>query len=458
MRITAIQTEVFQAESLPNESYKIRPGLQYAVFVWNVSGKDIGIAIDMPNGAPYSFSGAHLNIERTVYGSDSNDYSNGNISFHPWIIDENGTVTFGKDETNDYSMNYYIGTPEQLSELGYTTNTIPPVVVSGTLFQDSFSVSGSGDIDFEYVTRQSGSAAPVQYQTVNGPFAVNNSGPNAGKLNVLSGAGVVSYWNLANHNFTESGDFSVEFDVDRIDGADNFHWFEVSIGCNGAWQNPEDNSAYPGFSVKLWEIGQLVIYTNGSATALIDQGFDELKVSVNQKIKVKIVVSQADFSGTNDAQIALFVNDKPLPLSSPEYPYILTLPGGFVNNYINFRVGEANINFDNLKVFTPPDNVITTAVWTSDADSEIFYTNTYTHTVNLADTADIVINGQTFFGAGITTMSGSSWELRTADGNPLNSFTGANPNVAPASKNILTNFLFPSSANNAASLPKIKFR
>jgi len=96
-----------------------------------------------------------------------------------------------------------------------------------TLFDDSYTVSGGGDANFEYATRQSGSSAPVQYQVVSGPITVTNAGPNAGKLNVLSGVGIVSYWNLANHNFTESGDFSIEFDVDRLDGADNFHWFEL---------------------------------------------------------------------------------------------------------------------------------------------------------------------------------------------------------------------------------------
>jgi len=188
----------------------------------------------------------------------------------------------------------------------------------------------------------------------------------------------------------------------------------------------------------------LVVYTNGNATALIDQGFDELKVSVNQKIKVRIVVSQTDFSGTGNAQIALFVNDKALPLSSDGYPYTLTLPGGFVNNYINFRVGEANINFDNLKIMTASDNAVTTAAWTGDADSGINSAKVYTHAVNLADTSDIVINGQTFTAGGATAMSGANWELRTPDGSTLNQFTGRATSVTPTSGNILTNFFYPS--------------
>jgi len=321
-----------------------------------------------------------------------------------------------------------------------------------TLFDDPYTVSGGGDANFEYATRQSGSSAPVQYQVVSGPITVTNAGPNAGKLNVLSGPGIVSYWNLANHNFTESGDFSIEFDVDRLDGADSFHWFEVSIGCDGAWQNPEDNTAYRGLSVKLWEQGQLVTYTNGNSTAMINQAFDELKVSVNQKIKVRIVVSQADFSGTGNAKIALFVNDKALPLSSDGYPYTLILPGGFVNNYINFRVGEANINFDNLKILTASDNAVTTAAWTGDADSGITNIKTYTHAVNLADTAAVIVNGQTFTAGGATTMSGANWELRTPNGSTLNQFTGRATSVTPTSGDLLPNFFYPSAGAPSLTL------
>jgi len=344
---------------------------------------------------------------------------------------------------------------KKLSLFLFATTILTFTLNAAVLFNDTFTVSGGGDVNFEYSTRQSGTAAPISYQVANGPITVTNAGPNAGKLNVLSGAGNLSYWNLANHNFTESGNFSIECEVERLDGADSFHWFEVSIGCNGAWMNPEDNPAFPGFSVRLWEQGQLVTYTNGNATPLINQAFDELKVSVNQKIKVKIVVSQADFSGAGDARIALFVNDKALPLSATGYPYTLTLPGGFLNNYINFRVGEANINFDNLKVTTAPGNAITTAAWTGDADSGITNSKIYTHAVNLADATDVIINGQTFVGSG-TNQVGSDWEIISANGTlldgPLDIYTfGKNPNLNGNCVQLVSN-VFYSSVNNAGSL------
>ncbi|RLD09757.1 MAG: hypothetical protein DRI44_07745, partial [Chlamydiae bacterium] len=119
----SVPTEiVYEAEIIKNKSYKIRKDLNYVVFVWNISGKDIGVAIDMPKKPPYEFGGAHLNIERTVYGRDPNNYSNGNISWHTWLFNRNGVITsFSKDDISSYSLDYYVGTPAQLNELGYRT-------------------------------------------------------------------------------------------------------------------------------------------------------------------------------------------------------------------------------------------------------------------------------------------------------------------------------------------------
>lgn len=103
-------------ESIPNESYKIKNSIKYVVFVWNIFGKDVGIVVDVPDG----FGGAHLNVDRTVFGSDPNDYTNGNISWHAWLVDRNGLLTsFTSGDIDNYSLNYYIGTPAQLYELGF---------------------------------------------------------------------------------------------------------------------------------------------------------------------------------------------------------------------------------------------------------------------------------------------------------------------------------------------------
>ncbi len=340
---------------------------------------------------------------------------------------------------------------KKLSLTLLTVATLVFTVNATTLFDDTYTVSGGGDANFEYnAGRQTGTAAPILYDVVNGPITVTNAGQNAGKLNVLSGSGNLSYWNIASHNFTESSDFSVECEVERLDGADNFHWFSINIGTDGGWSFPSDAGA-SGLEIRFWEQGQLVVYLN-SSTPIINQAFDELKVSVNPTIKIRLVVSQPDFAGSGDGKIALFVNDKALPLAASASGYTLVNSGGFTNNYINFRVGEANINFDNLKVMTAADNAITTAAWTGDGDSGINSTKVYTHAVNLADTAAVVVNGQTFTAGGATTMSGANWELRTPNGSTLNQFTGRATSVTPTSGDLLPNFFYPSAGAPSLTL------
>ena len=115
---------VYEAEIIENQSYKIRKDLNYVVFVWNIKGKNIGVAIDMPRNAPYEFGGAHLNIERTVYGPDPNNYAHGNIPWHTWIEHKNGEiVSFAEGDIKNFSLDYYVGTPAQLNELGYKSTT-----------------------------------------------------------------------------------------------------------------------------------------------------------------------------------------------------------------------------------------------------------------------------------------------------------------------------------------------
>jgi len=115
---------VYEAEIIENQSYKIRKDLNYVVFVWNIKGKDIGVAINMPKNTPYEFGGAHLNIERTVYGPDPNNYAHGNIPWHTWIEHKCGEiVSFAKGDIKNFSIDYYVGTPEQLNELGYKNAT-----------------------------------------------------------------------------------------------------------------------------------------------------------------------------------------------------------------------------------------------------------------------------------------------------------------------------------------------
>ncbi len=52
--------------------------LSYALFVWELDGVDIAIAIDPPSDPWYG----HLNMSRTTYGADPNSDENGSIDWH----------------------------------------------------------------------------------------------------------------------------------------------------------------------------------------------------------------------------------------------------------------------------------------------------------------------------------------------------------------------------------------
>ncbi len=346
---------------------------------------------------------------------------------------------------------------KKLSLILSTIAVLAFTVNAATLFDDTFTVSGGGDINFEHnaAGRQFGSAAPLSYNQPEVGFTVTNGGPNAGKANVITGAGQVRYLNL-NHNFTESGNFSVEYELTRLNSPDSPYWGSMAIGTDAVYQYPH-NVGVNGLEIRLWNHGFMWVSLNG--VRILDIQYPELTVASNQTLKLKLVVSQPDFSGAEDAQIAMFINDKayPMRIAAGTNIYTITNPGGFANNYINFIVAETDANIDNLKVLTLPGNTIATALFTDDADSGITNTKFYTHAVNFADTADIVINGQIFTGAGTNSMSGSNWTLRTANGQPLGNIPiheiyGVYPNVAPASRNILTNVLYSTSYINGGSL------
>ncbi len=85
----------------------------YALFVWNIFGRDIGVAIPDLNQVS-------MNLETRTYCADAANDSCGNINFHSWV--KNGgadTTTVG--EVRAYSQRYYVGTLSQLADLGFTT-------------------------------------------------------------------------------------------------------------------------------------------------------------------------------------------------------------------------------------------------------------------------------------------------------------------------------------------------
>ena len=147
-----------------------------------------------------------------------------------------------------------------------TTHANPP---DSLLFEDTFNVTGGGNINYNYneAGRQSGSLAPLTYTTFNALcVCITNEGPSAGKAKssiLLSNAAppLMSCGFSPDQNFTNSGDFSIEYDLTRFpDG----YWASVEFGHNsqnvGPW-NPDG-----GMSVRFENNGFYVVQ-DGAANA-----------------------------------------------------------------------------------------------------------------------------------------------------------------------------------------------
>jgi hypothetical protein len=84
----------------------------YALLVWNIFGRDIGVAIPDLNAVS-------LNLETVTYCSNAANDSCGNINFHSWLR-RGGAASFATGQIRTYGQVYYVGTLPQLADLGYT--------------------------------------------------------------------------------------------------------------------------------------------------------------------------------------------------------------------------------------------------------------------------------------------------------------------------------------------------
>ncbi len=310
-----------------------------------------------------------------------------------------------------------------------------------TIFGDNFNVTGSGDVNYQIDEpgRQSGTAATLMYN-LNGIGAyVTNAGPYAGKCVFESSTSI-----SPNHNFNESGNYSIEYEITRTEVAGG--WVTISLGNNHGnvypWHDTE-----PGFCIVVGDDGGYSVWDHGTPTSGFN--FAELSWSNNPTIKVKVVVSQGGFPPTQDARIGLFFNDKPYPLFNVGgYKFTYNYIGGFTNNYISLLSWTSLETIDNLKISSPDNNPISTAAWTDDADSGISSSKLYTHKVNFATSTNITVNGVTFDGSPSNLMAGANWELRTETPGgvyaavDLYAAFGNNFNVAPQSQFLITNILY----------------
>ncbi|MBI5525909.1 MAG: hypothetical protein HY897_06200 [Deltaproteobacteria bacterium] len=93
---------------------QIEHDLDYAVFVWNVGGLEIGAALQTPRAF-----GATLNNANTIYCSNAGDLNCGSIDWHTWVERIDANASFVGGEVRTYTVDYYIGDLAQLKALGY---------------------------------------------------------------------------------------------------------------------------------------------------------------------------------------------------------------------------------------------------------------------------------------------------------------------------------------------------
>ncbi|MBA3920203.1 MAG: hypothetical protein H0X31_00270 [Nostocaceae cyanobacterium] len=91
--------------------------LSYAVFVWNILGKDIGIAVHR-GGNPFY---ANLNMVKTGISScfDPANHHCGSIDWHT-VITNTAPISIPLNSERSYDVTYYVGTIQQLASLGFT--------------------------------------------------------------------------------------------------------------------------------------------------------------------------------------------------------------------------------------------------------------------------------------------------------------------------------------------------
>lgn len=243
---------------------------------------------------------------------------------------------------------------------------------SDLVFQDTFDLPYfTDDINDGIDTgRQSGTAAPVSYteDASTMPGGDNDFETTIyfnGADNVLSLWQVTDFtWVAPDRNFTDGPTFSIEFDLSRSvadPGGASEDWAAIVFGATspGAFVNGSN-----GMGILFRSNGGYQVFDGTAAVFANPEG----TVLPADDIHVRIQVSAADFAGSGDAVVSLFVNDAAVPLSADADTY--TRPGGFLGNYVTLEGYAAAGNqweywFNNLTLkadtcvrFEPPAIVL----------------------------------------------------------------------------------------------------
>ncbi len=321
-----------------------------------------------------------------------------------------------------------------------------------TLFLDNFNIDGTGDLntDYDVAGRQSGTFAPLEY---------SSTIPTLTDTGIYAGKYFCDQRNDSTplHNFTEYGNFCMAFDMDLYT---NFHSIFQVMSCGKALGTGYGTMV--GLDVFWGKFGDASLYavseTNNSIQFFASPG---LFTETNMAHKVKVGVSLTGFppAPEDKCHAVLFIDDKPYPFSVDARAFVRTLATNLYNdNYISignwdgYGLTDPPATVDNFTISTLHSNELTTTAWTSDANSGIDSSKIYTHAVSFGDSAGFNVNGVPFTGSG-SAMSGSDWELVTADSAPLSGPNAStNMNITGESSGIASNFLSSASYDNAGAL------
>ncbi len=309
-----------------------------------------------------------------------------------------------------------------LIALTYSTN-------AATYFSDNYTVTGSGDADYQYDNgiRQSGTMAPTNYVDA-ACGAVSDTGEHAGRCSMTDWTGI-----SPNEMYTNnSGKLIYEFDITRF----STDWTAFAFGKDYLqdWHHINSGMGIAFTAVNAYEIKDRTVQPYS--------GFCS-EMGLSNTYNVKIILAQDGYPSSGDARVAIFVNNKPLVMNDADKNYVYRYSAGFTNNYISMR---GPLDFDNLSI-RDASNKVTSTAWTNDGDSTITnYLRAYTHAVNLASAIPTTtVNGVDFIGSGTALpQAGANWTYNNASaglGAYAISIVGETPNVTGSGSNLVTDCL-----------------
>jgi len=330
---------------------------------------------------------------------------------------------------------------KKLTQITLTVLAVLALTVSVnavTYFSDNYTVTGSGDADYQYAdgVRQSGTMAPTNYAGA-AAGAVSDSGDYAGLCHMTDWTGITP-----NEMYTNgAGNLVMEFDVTRY----NTDWTAFGFGkvFLQDWHHIRAGMGIAFTAVNSYEIKDNYVQTYTGTCA--DMG-------LSNSYNVKIVYAQPDYSTYGDVHVAIFVNNKPLIMDAA-LNYVFKHVGGFTNNYISMR---GPLSFDNLVIKDALASEVQSTAWNNDGDSGISSAKVYTHAVNLANAGTTTVNGVDFIGSGTALpQSGPNWVYNNANPGlgayPI-SAVGETPNVTGAGAGLVTDTLIDASGYTSGEL------